>query len=205
MQPKSFAEGGPSMRRAGVAYVHRTAVLHGAITLGERASVWCNAVLRAEMHEIVIGEGSNIQDHAMIHVGYRTPTIIGRCCSITHHATLHGCRIHDNVLVGIGATVMDGAEIGANSIVAPHACVTEGTVIPENSIVMGVPAKVTRTRDNFVANRLNAFLYWRNAEGYAADDERLWSRESFQTELRGEEARLVGLSLDGPERRSSLA
>ena len=70
---------------------------------------------------------------------------------------------------------------------------------------MGVPAKVTRTRDNFVANRLNAFLYWRNAEGYAADDERLWSRESFQTELRGEEARLVDLSLDGPERRSSLA
>ena len=136
MQPKGLEDGGPSMRRAGAAYVHRTAVLHGAITLGERASVWCNAVLRAEMHEIVIGEGSNIQDHAMIHVGYTTPTIVGRCCSITHHATLHGCRIGDNVLVGIGATVMDGAEIGANSIVAPHACVTEGTVIPENSIVM---------------------------------------------------------------------
>jgi carbonic anhydrase/acetyltransferase-like protein (isoleucine patch superfamily) len=100
--------------------------------------------------------------------------------------------------------VMDGAEVGANSIVAPHACVTEGTVIPENSIVMGIPAKVTRTRDNFVANGLNAFLYWRNAESYAAGDERLWSRESFQTELRAEEGRLAGLALDGPERRSSL-
>jgi carbonic anhydrase/acetyltransferase-like protein (isoleucine patch superfamily) len=199
VQASGVQEGGPSMRRAGAAYVHRTAVLHGAVTLGENASVWCHAVLRAEMHEIVIGEGSNVQDHVMIHVGYRTPTIVGRYCSITHHATLHGCRIHDNVLVGISATVMDGAEIGANSIVAPHACVTEGTIIPPNSIVMGVPGKVTRTRDSFVANRLNAFLYWRNAQSYAAGDERLWSRETFQAELRAEEARLKALSEAGEE------
>lgn len=182
------------MQRIGAAYVHRTAVIHGAVALRENASVWCHAVLRAEMHEIVIGEGSNIQDHAMIHVGYRTPTIVGRYCSITHHATLHGCRIHDNVLIGIGATVMDGAEIGANSIVAPHACVTEGTVIPPNSIVMGLPGKVTRTRNNFIANRLNAFLYWRNAQGYAAGDERVWASEAFQAELAAEEARLEALS-----------
>jgi carbonic anhydrase/acetyltransferase-like protein (isoleucine patch superfamily) len=195
---------GVGQDRGGAAYVHPTAVLHGAITLGERTSVWCHAVLRAEMHEIVIGEGSNVQDHVMIHVGYKTPTIVGRHCSITHHATLHGCRIHDNVLVGIGATVMDGAEIGANSIVAPHALVVEGTVIPPNSIVMGVPGKVTRTRDNFVANRLNAFLYWRNAQAYAAGDERIWSRETFEAEMRAEEARLAALMPDDPERRSSL-
>jgi carbonic anhydrase/acetyltransferase-like protein (isoleucine patch superfamily) len=193
------------MQRAGAAYVHRTAVLHGAVTLGQKASVWCHAVLRAEMHEIVIGEGSNLQDHVMVHVGYRTPAVVGRYCSITHHVTLHGCRIHDNVLVGIGGSVMDGAEIGANSIVAPHACVVEGAIVPPNSIVMGVPGRVTRTRDNFVANRLNAFLYWRNAESYSAGDERLWSRKAFQAELAAEEARLAGLPPEHPDRRSSLS
>ena len=193
-----------SAERASAAYIHPTAVLHGAVRLAARTSVWCHAVLRAEMHEIVVGEGSNIQDHVMVHVGYRTPTVIGRFCSITHHVTLHGCRIHDNVLVGIGATVMDGAEIGANSIVAPHACVVEGTVVPPNSIVMGVPGKVTRTRDSFVANRLNAFLYWRNAQAYAAGDERIWSRPQFEAELAAEEARLVAIAPDDPDRRSSL-
>ena len=203
MQVKGFERAGA--RLTGAAYIHPTAVLHGAITLGRGASVWCHAVLRAEMHEIVVGERSNIQDHVMVHVGYKTPTIVGRYCSITHHVTLHGCRIHDNVLVGIGATVMDGAEIGANSIVAPHACVIEGTVIPPSSIVMGTPGRVTRTRDSFVANRLNAFLYWRNAQGYAAGDERLWSRDELQAELCAEEERLASLGPDHPERRSSLS
>ena len=122
---------------------------------------------------IVVGEMTNIQDFVMIHVGNRTPTLIGRECSITHHATLHGCEIGDHCLIGIGATVMDGARIGANSIVAGHAIVTEGAEFPENSVIGGAPAKLIKSRDNGAANRRNALFYHLNALNYARGVDRL--------------------------------
>ena len=94
--------------------VHDTALLYGKITADEGVSLYPYMVMRAEIHEIRIGEYTNIQDHVMIHVGEQTPTIVGKNCSITHHMTLHGCEIGDNTLIGINATVMDGAKIGAN-------------------------------------------------------------------------------------------
>jgi carbonic anhydrase/acetyltransferase-like protein (isoleucine patch superfamily) len=132
------------------------------------------------MHEIVIGERSNVQDHAMIHVGYDFPTIIGRDCSITHRVVLHGCHIGDRVLIGIGATVMDGAKIGNNSIVAGHSIVTEGSEFPENSIIAGSPARLIKSRDNSAANLMNAKFYHLNAQNYAKGIERL-SDEDFKT------------------------
>ncbi|WP_299030728.1 gamma carbonic anhydrase family protein [uncultured Sulfitobacter sp.] len=164
---------GPDVTATDPALIHDTALLYGKVTLGKGVSIWPYVVTRAEMHEIKVGERTNIQDHVMIHVGYQTPTIIGSDCSITHRAILHGCEIADRVLIGIGATVMDGAKIGSNSIVAGHSIITEGTEFPENSIIAGSPAKLIRTRDNSAANIMNAKFYLMNAQNYANGIERL--------------------------------
>ena len=168
---------GPLVQIDPDAWVHPTAQIYGKVRLGAEASVWPNAVIRSEMHEVVIGRGSNVQDFVMIHVGYDHPTIIGEMCSITHHATIHGATLGDNVLVGINATVMDGAVIGAGSIIAGNALVREGMVVPENSIVAGVPGKVIATRDNTQANIENARFYIDNAKAYRAGIHRMsdWS------------------------------
>lgn len=161
------------------AYVHDTARMYGDVRLREGSSVWCNVVVRAEAQYVEIGPYANIQDFVMIHIGFGTPTLIGANCSITHHVTLHGCAIGDNCLIGIGATIMDGCVIGPNSIVAGGAFLKEGTVIPPDSIVMGTPGKVVRTRNNFVANKLNAFMYHMNAEAFARGHYRVWDGPEF--------------------------
>jgi len=150
------------------AFVHETAFLYGRVYIGPGASIWPYVVMRAEVHEIRIGSHSNIQDFVMIHVGNLTPTIIGESCSITHHATLHGCTIGDRCLIGINATVMDGAKIGPNSIVAGHSIVGEGKEYPANSIIAGVPAKLVAVRDDARANLANAELYHISAKNYAS-------------------------------------
>lgn len=160
-------------------YVHETAYLYGKVTIGADSSVWPQVVMRSETFEIRIGERTNIQDFTMVHVGINTPTIIGDDCSITHHATVHGCTIGDRCLIGINATVMDGAVIGDNSIVAGHSIVTENTEFPPNSIIAGVPAKVVATRDMGAANTGNAAFYTQNGRNYAAGIERM-SDEQFQ-------------------------
>jgi carbonic anhydrase/acetyltransferase-like protein (isoleucine patch superfamily) len=155
----------------------------GKVMCGDGASLWPYVVVRAESAEVRIGARSNLQDHVMVHVGYTTPCVIGDDCSITHRVVLHGCTIEDNCLIGIGATIMDGAVIGRNSIVAGHAFVREGTIIQPNSVVMGTPAKAVATRDNYVANKVNAMLYLRNAEAYARGHHRAWEGPEFEAEL----------------------
>ena len=154
-------------------YVHETAALYGQIKVAEDASIWPNVVMRSEIHHIEIGARTNIQDFVMVHVGGFTPTVVGEDCSITHHATLHGCTIGDRCLIGINATIMDGAKIGANSIVAGHSIVSENSEFPENSIIAGAPAKLIKTRDNGKANAINAAFYARNAQNYAKGIHRL--------------------------------
>jgi len=158
---------GPEIVLNDPAFIHDTALIYGKVTIGPGASVWPHVVMRSEMFDIRIGARTNIQDFVMIHVGFGTSTIIGEDCSITHHATLHGCTIGDRCLVGIGATVMDGATIGENSIVAGHAIVTEGASFPANAVIAGVPAKQVATRDNGAANLANARFYHQNALNYA--------------------------------------
>ena len=161
------------------AWVASSAQLYGAISISADASVWHNAVLRAECQEIRIGRMTNLQDFAMVHVGFDEPTLIGDFCSITHHATVHGATIGDDCLIGIGATVMDGAVIGAGSIVGGGAVVIEGTQCPPNSIIVGTPAKVVSERDSRGANRLNAWLYHRNAQAYKQNNYRAWDGEEY--------------------------
>ena len=155
------------------AYIHESAWLYGKVTIGPGASVWPNVVTRAETYEIRIGARTNIQDFVMIHVGAASPTIVGEDCSITHHATLHGCTIGDRCLIGINATIMDGAKVGENSIVAGHTIITENKEFPPNSVIAGVPGKVVATRDCGEANRLNAQFYSACAAQYSQGQDRL--------------------------------
>ena len=161
------------------AWVAPTAQLFGKIEIGAGSSLWHNVVARAECQQIRIGRMTNIQDFAMLHVGFEDSTQIGDFCSITHHATVHGCTIGDACLIGIHAVVMDGAEIGDGSIVAGGAVVPEGRVIPPNSVVAGVPARVIAERDSARANRLNAWQYHRNAQFTRRGEHRAWDGPDY--------------------------
>ena len=164
---------GPLVTLDNPAFIHDTAQLHGKVYVGPGVSIWTYAVTRSETREIRIGARTNIQDFVMIHEGADTPTLIGEDCSITHHVTLHGCDIGDRCLIGINATIMDGAKVGANSIVAGHALVPERSEFPANSIIAGLPAKVIASRDNGDANLRNAQFYQAIAARYALGEERL--------------------------------
>ncbi len=164
-------------------WIAPTAQLYGKISIGEGSSVWHNAVARAECQEIAVGRIANIQDFVMLHVGFDTPTRIGDFCSIAHHATVHGCTLGNAVLVGPGAVIMEGAEIGAGSIVAGGAIVPEGRIFPPHAILAGVPAKKIGERDSSRPNRLNAWLYHRNAEFTRRGDYRCWEGPDYDAWL----------------------
>jgi carbonic anhydrase/acetyltransferase-like protein (isoleucine patch superfamily) len=161
-------------------HVAASAEIYGDVAIGRGSSVWPQAVVRAECQRVRIGRATNLQDFVMIHVGYDHPTVIGDLCSITHHATVHGAVVEDACLIGIGAVLMDGVVLGAGSIVAGGAVLTEGSVFAPGSIVAGTPAKTIRSRDCSRANRLNAWLYHRNADAYARGDERCWDGDAFE-------------------------
>ena len=163
------------------AWISPSAQIYGKIAVGEDSSLWYNVVARAECQEITIGRMTNVQDFVMIHVGYEDATHVGDFCSITHHATLHGCTIGDACLVGINAVIMDGAIIGEGSIVAGSAMVIEGKVFPPHSIIAGVPARVIGERDCTRANRMNAWLYNYNAGAHRRGEYRAWEGPEFET------------------------
>ena len=160
-------------------FVAASAQVFGEVAIDEGSSLWFNAVIRAETQQIRIGRYTNIQDFVMVHVGYDHPTRIGDFCSITHRATVHGADVGDACLIGINATLMDGAVIGSGSIVAGGAVVPEGKVFAANTIIAGVPARVIAERDASRENRMNAWLYHRNAEAYRAGRQRAWEGPEF--------------------------
>ncbi len=184
---------GPDVDLRDPAFIHPSAQIYGRVIVEEGASFWLNAVARAENDEVVVGAYSNIQDFVMLHVGLGGPTRIGAYCSITHHATVHGCVIGDNCLIGINATIMDDCVIGDNCIIGGNSLLPEGTEIPDNSVVMGVPGKIRAERNNFVANRLNAVLYHENAKAYAVGNYRRWSEPSLLALIAAERDRLADL------------
>jgi carbonic anhydrase/acetyltransferase-like protein (isoleucine patch superfamily) len=118
------------------------ATVVGEVTMGDNCTVWFNAVVRGDVHSITIGNNTNIQDGAVIHCTYqKAKTIIGSNVSIAHNAIVHGCTVEDNVLIGMGAIVMDDAVIGTNSVIAAGAVVLAGTQVEPNSIYAGMPAR----------------------------------------------------------------
>lgn len=126
------------------AFVASGARVVGDVHLHEGASVWYNAVLRADGDSITIGAGSNLQDNVSVHVDAGSPVVLGRNVSVGHNAVVHGCTIGDGSLIGMGAVVLNGAKIGAGSLIAGGAVVLENADIPAGSLVAGVPAKVRR-------------------------------------------------------------
>lgn len=125
-------------------YIARGAVVLGDVTLGDYSSVWCNAVLRSDINRIAVGHHTNIQDNAVLHLADDFPCIVGNYVTVGHAAIVHACTIGDEVLVGMGSVILDGAVIGEQSLVGARALVTPGTQIPPGSLVLGAPAKVTR-------------------------------------------------------------
>lgn len=121
------------------------AVIDGNVDLGEKSSVWYNAVLRGDIEPLKIGKCSNIQDNCVLHSSKNYPLILGDGVSVGHAAVLHGCQVEDNCLIGMNATVLNGAVIRKNSMIGAGAVVTENTEFPEGSLILGVPAKRVRT------------------------------------------------------------
>ncbi len=143
------------------AFVAENAVLIGDVTLQKGANIWYSAVLRADENTIVIGENSNVQDNATVHVSKTCPVILGKNVTVGHNAIVHGCTIGDGTMIGMGACVLNGAVIGNNCLIGAGALIKEGQVIPDGSLCVGVPAKVIRQLDEKGKQHIldNAALY----------------------------------------------
>jgi carbonic anhydrase/acetyltransferase-like protein (isoleucine patch superfamily) len=126
------------------AWVVPGATVIGDVILEEESSVWYGAVLRGDINRIVIGPRSNIQDNAVVHVDTNYPTTMGELVTVGHTAVVHACKVDNEVLVGMGAVILDDVEVGARSIIGANALVTIGTKIPPGSLVLGSPAKIRR-------------------------------------------------------------
>jgi len=130
------------------AYVADSATVIGAVTLAKHSSVWHGAVLRADINSIEVGVASNIQDGTVVHLADDYGVIIGKYVTIGHTAVIHACTIGDECLIGMQATILDGAIIGKHCIIGAHTLVTQGARIPEGSLVTGIPGKVIRSLSN---------------------------------------------------------
>lgn len=135
---------GRDPRIAASAYVAPHTFIAGDVEIGENASIWPGCSLRGDIAPIRVGANSNVQDGSVVHVADDLPALIGEWVTVGHNATVHACTLEDEVLVGMGAVVLDGSVIGARSIVGANATVTPGTLIPPGSLVLGSPAKVVR-------------------------------------------------------------
>ncbi|MDI3535623.1 MAG: hypothetical protein PWP16_362 [Eubacteriaceae bacterium] len=149
-------------------FIAKSADVVGRVKLGNFVSIWFQAVLRGDVDSITIGDRTNIQDGTVVHVAPGHPTVIGDGVSVGHNAIIHGCSIGDNVLVGMGAIVLNGAQIGDNSIVGAGALVTQGKVFPPNSLIIGSPAKAVRalSEEEIQSIRDNAEEYLDTMKGY---------------------------------------
>ncbi len=125
-------------------YIARGAVVFGDVTLGDYSSVWYHAILRGDINRIVVGHHTNIQDLAVVHLADDFPCVVGSYVTIGHSAIVHACTVGDETLIGMGATILDGAIIGAQCIVGAGALVTQGITVPDGSLVLGSPAKIVR-------------------------------------------------------------
>lgn len=125
-------------------FIARTATVIGDVTLGAHSSVWYGAVLRGDINRIVVGHHSNVQDNAVLHLADDFACVLGNWVTVGHSAVMHACTVGDEVLVGMGAVILDGAVIGKQTIIGAKALVTQGTKIPPGSLVLGAPAKVVR-------------------------------------------------------------
>jgi carbonic anhydrase/acetyltransferase-like protein (isoleucine patch superfamily) len=146
-------------------YLAQGAVVIGDVTIGDFSSIWYNAVLRGDINRIVVGHHTNIQDNAVLHLADDYPCLVGNYVTVGHSAIVHACTVEDEVLIGMGATILDGAVVGAQSLVGANALVTQKMVIPTGSLALGSPAKIVRalTDQERKELRISAEKYAKNA------------------------------------------
>jgi carbonic anhydrase/acetyltransferase-like protein (isoleucine patch superfamily) len=156
-------------------WVADTAVLIGRVRLMPGASIWFGAVLRGDVEEILVGEGSNVQESSTLHTDNGFPLTIGRDVTVGHNVILHGCTIGDGSLIGMGATILNGARIGRNCLIGAGALITEGKEIPDGSLVMGSPGRVVRELDAVALERVrgSAAHYRERMQTYRAGLQRI--------------------------------
>lgn len=166
-----YALGDLAPSLASGAWAAPSADLIGDVNLGERASIWFGAVIRADNTPIIIGAETNIQDGSICHSDAGFPLTIGRRVTVGHQAILHGCTLADDCLIGMGARILNGALIGAECIVGAGALVTEGKQFPPGSLIVGVPARIVRevTNEERQMLRASAAHYALKAENYSHD------------------------------------
>lgn len=160
----------PSFDDADSNWIAPDAVLIGKVHLGRNASIWFGCVLRGDNEPITIGEDTNIQEQVIMHTDMGFPLEVGRGCTIGHRATLHGCILGENTLVGMGAIMLNGARIGKNCLIGAGALVTEGKTFPDNSLIVGSPATAVRTLDDATVEKLrwSAAHYVENGRRFKA-------------------------------------
>lgn len=149
-------------------FISPTSTVIGNVTLGKNCNIWFGAVLRGDTEQISVGQGSNIQDNAVLHADPGDPCIVGNHCVIGHSAIVHSAKLDHHVLIGMNATVLNNAQIGAYSIIGANALIPSGMKIPPYSLVLGVPAKVVKTLDESVEQRIqeNVDEYVERAKSY---------------------------------------
>lgn len=149
-------------------YIAPGAMVLGNVTIQANSSIWFHTTVRADRGNITIGENTNIQDNCVIHMDEGFPVVIGNGVTIGHGAIVHGCKIGDNTLIGMGAIILNGAVIGKNCIVGAGALITQNTIIPDGSLVIGNPGKISRnlSESEIEHNKLNALHYVKEAENY---------------------------------------
>ena len=145
-------------------YIATSGIVLGDVKLGDHSSVWYNAVLRGDINRIVVGHHTNIQDNAVLHLADDFPCVLGNYVTVGHSAIVHACKVGDEVLIGMGAIILDGAVIGAQSLIGAKALVTQGARIPPGSLVLGAPAKVVR---KLTPKERAGLKYW--ADKYVAN------------------------------------
>ena len=150
------------------AFIAKNADVIGDVEIGENASIWFGAVLRGDIEKIVIGKNSNVQDNSTLHTKHGTPCIIGENVSVGHNVILHSCKIGDNVIVGMGSTIMDDAEVLDNCLVGANSLVTRSTPKEEGVLILGSPAKIVRklTDEEIKGLKANAEHYVENVKLY---------------------------------------
>ena len=162
-----------SVKKGKNVFIHERAYVTGDVMLGDNANVWCGACISGDIAPVTIRKNTSVQDNVTIHVGYGTPAVIGDNVSVGHNAVVHGCTVGDNVIVGMGSVILDGAKIGSNCIVGAATLITKNKHIPDGSLVFGNPFRVVRALTEEEIEGIK-----RNAAGYV---------ELAARQLRGEE------------------
>lgn len=164
----ALGETSPQFADSSTGWIAPDAVLIGRLHIGRDVGIWFGSVLRGDNEPITIGDGTNVQEHTVMHTDLGFPLTVGRGCTIGHRALLHGCIVGDNALIGMGATVLNGARIGDNSLVGAGALVTEGKEFPAGVLILGSPAKVVRelTKKEVATLRIQAAQYVENANRF---------------------------------------